>query len=362
MPKVRTADPRVVITMHDKIVDTDDGNKRYDASRKVVAMSLSVARLQQMVKEETKQQKRNAERVAACPGAWDVGERPSRPMAYIEYPPVPRVNVQRRSEVEFSTQEERVEPRYISRQRRRDELATVGGSTAKATPYQPLGAMDAISGDHVAPSFFTNAVVRSGGIKVIEPQTNGERASAQPEERHTRLTPNVKAVGSVYKGEYAYYSVIVPPGRSLEVACTALTGDPDLYICTSGMTMYPTHQKHSWRAMNMGDDMVRIDANDPDAKPGKYYIGVLGMKDTFFQIVASLDLRIPVAPPPLPRAHDRGTALSTRSWARATCGCAPWRAATPCCAGCPRSWGRQGTLRRRCERREMKQRRSWSVR
>ena len=50
-------------------------------------------------------------------------------------------------------------------------------------------------------------------------------------------------------------------------------------LCSWYRQQYPTHQSHGWRANMLGNDVVRIEPDDPLARAGLYYIGVLGVKE-----------------------------------------------------------------------------------
>ena len=60
----------------------------------------------------------------------------------------------------------------------------------------------------------------------------------------------------------------------------ALTGDPDLYVCNRDAR--PTHESHTWRATGVGDDLIQIDPDEPNARPGAYFIGVFGLHASEF--------------------------------------------------------------------------------
>lgn len=62
-----------------------------------------------------------------------------------------------------------------------------------------------------------------------------------------------------------------------------------------------------------GNDVVRIDPEDPQAKPGTYYVGVLGVKnDSRYVIEVSIEQRL-VNPPPVPSYQPpKGFALIRR--------------------------------------------------
>eukprot|EP00966_Prymnesium_polylepis_P147807 3414456-Prymnesium_polylepis.1 len=218
----------VTITMHDDEVDDFVVQKRWDATRSA-APAVSVTRMQKMVKDETRNELRNQQAFAKSgPPMWDIGERPAVAMPYIEYPMTAHPQAMFRSDVDYATAVKSTEPRYVARRKHKEALGLAAWASPLTQKYAPLGRMDNLTGDHVAPSRFTNGLVRLGGIRVIEPKAAG--AKAVQTEEHKKIRNGESHEDYVRKGEYAYFSIEVPAGRALEVSLTALTGDPDLYV------------------------------------------------------------------------------------------------------------------------------------
>ncbi|KAL1514860.1 hypothetical protein AB1Y20_003944 [Prymnesium parvum] len=309
MPKVKPGTVHgITITMHEEVADVYNETKRWDATR-AHPPAVSVGRMQKMVKEDTRNALRT-EKLHAKAGTpmWDVGERPNVPMPFLEYPVAPAPPVALRSELDFAAAAPPSLARHDARRAHQEAVRAAGWGSPCTSAYVPLGAMDDLTGEHVHPSRFTNGLVRLGGLKLIEPMAGHEDDSL---EEHKRIVPGDSYEDYVRKGEYVYYSIEVPAGRALEVTLTALTGDPDLYIdCRHP---YPTHASHGWRANMLGNDVVRIEPDDPIARPGVYYIGVLGVKkDSRYVIDTQLEQKL-VDPPSLPQhTPSQGFALISR--------------------------------------------------
>ncbi|KAL3900399.1 MAG: hypothetical protein SGPRY_012470, partial [Prymnesium sp.] len=283
MPRVRPGVSHgVLITMHVEEENELTEAKRWDATR-AHAPAVSVNRMQKMVKEDTRNAVRT-EKLFAKAGtpSWELGARPNIPMTFIEYPITPSPDVTTRGRFDFaSVSEGEGKRRGGGKGRGRQQLQSLAWASPPTAKYAPLGNMDNLTGDQVHPSRFTNALVRLGGIKVVEPMAGTEDDSL---EEHKRLVHGDSCEDVVRKGEYVYYSI-----------------------------EFPTHERHCWRANMSGNDVVRIDPEDPQAKPGTYYVGVLGVKnDSRYVIEVSIEQRL-VNPPPVPSYQPpKGFALIRR--------------------------------------------------
>ena len=80
----------------------------------------------------------------------------------------------------------------------------------------------------------------------------------------------------MHQHSYAFYCINVQPGLVLRVKVTTVRGDPDLYMCNRHT--HPTHEEHTWRATGVGDDVIKIKPDHPNAVPGTYYISVYGVQ------------------------------------------------------------------------------------
>ena len=96
------------------------------------------------------------------------------------------------------------------------------------------------------------------------------------EARIHALNPGRRTSARVHQHSYAFYCIDVQPGLVLRVKVTTVRGDPDLYMCNRHT--HPTHEEHTWRATGVGDDVIKIKPDHPNAVPGTYYISVYGVQ------------------------------------------------------------------------------------
>lgn len=96
------------------------------------------------------------------------------------------------------------------------------------------------------------------------------------------LQDGVSVRDFVQHNEYEYFQFTVPEGgHTLEITCTVVSGDPDLYV--SHTEHHPTAQTpNTIAALHYGDDRVVVQ----NADAGKWYIAVRGWTNTSFTLVA----------------------------------------------------------------------------
>lgn len=227
----------VLITMHVEEENELTEAKRWDATR-AHAPAVSVNRMQKMVKEDTRNAVRT-EKLFAKAGtpSWELGARPNIPMTFIEYPITPSPDVTTRGRFDFaSVSEGEGKRRGGGKGRGRQQLQSLAWASPPTAKYAPLGNMDNLTGDQVHPSRFTNALVRLGGIKVVEPMAGTEDDSL---EEHKRLVHGDCCEDVVRKGEYVYYSIEVPPPLH---TLSSSPPYPFLSFCSQAFSLSPPSQ------------------------------------------------------------------------------------------------------------------------
>ena len=250
----------------------------------------SLERLSDNVLHDTRRAHARASRAG-----WDVGERPAARMAYIEYPADARVapvEAATRHALAYNSAEHRTEPKYAERARRLRQTRVLGWGSSPTAAYAPLGPPEDES--RLGPNRFV--LKAREAITVVEPALAAVSLFAD-ELKPTELTPGVAVRAHVRRHQYWHAIVQVFDGLVLRVHLEALTGDPDLYVCNRDAR--PTHESHTWRATGVGDDRIEIDPDDPNARPGAYYIGVFGLHASEFVLHSACvpkAVRLPKAP------------------------------------------------------------------
>lgn len=230
---------------------------------------------------------------------WDVGERPSRTMAFIEYPlgslatAYPLVVHRDENNVTFKRGSQREE-----RETRAARSASAGWAAEQIRPYTPLGELSsALDPEATKPEAYTKA--RNNCVRVVWPEGDRlamRRGEPEPTYEMTLLRSGV-TVGphTVAKNAHSYYCIDKPASKVLRICLEALSGDPDLYVCNECRT--PTHDTHTWRATAIGEDVIEIQPTHPSAKPGRYFISVYGTSDATYHIHAQLLNPVVCLPP-----------------------------------------------------------------
>ena len=169
---------------------------------------------------------------------------------------------------------------------RHRELERCGWGSSGLQPYRPLGHME----QHVTPIRFM-AARHVNQVRVVDPDVPELPVG---EARIHALNPGRRTAARVHQHSYAFYCIDVQPGLVLRVKVTTVRGDPDLYMCNRHT--HPTHEEHTWRATGVGDDVIKIKPDHPNAVPGTYYISVYGVQESDFQLEANLvpmDIKLP---------------------------------------------------------------------
>jgi len=246
------------------------------------------------IEDAQRQKARNREEISGVERrGWDVGERPSRIMAFIEYPvasaeeAVPAAVRRDQHTLSFPRGSQRAE-----RETRATRSAGVGWAAGVIRPYAPLGDLSsALDPDADTPAAYARRR-KELGLRVVWPESDRlamRQGDAEPKYEMTLLRPGV-VVGPcrVDKNACAYYCVDKPASKVLRVSLEALGGDPDMYVCNECRT--PSFELHTWKATSMGGDILYIHPTDPLATPGRYYIAIYGtMHNTAYNIHVTLE-------------------------------------------------------------------------
>ena len=284
---------------------------RWDASRGGSSLSgarsmpsIKPNRLSEVALEDTRREA--VRRAARASGGWDVGQRPTSQMAYIEYPEHERVDAMTKDAYGYESAKPGRLPRYIERRNRHTAASQQGWGSANTQKYRPLGEVD----PHLDPVRFI-AARHATQLRIVHPEAEEKEAG---DARLLPLMAGRRISARVHKHSYAFYSIDVQPGLVLRVKVTTLRGDPDLYV--SNRTRFPTHEDHVWRATGVGDDLIKIDPDHPDAMPGTYYVSVFGLQETDFTLEAALVPKDVKLPRRLPDFHSGAMQMLQREVAK----------------------------------------------
>ena len=123
-------------------------------------------------------------------------------------------------------------------------------------------------------------------LRIVETVFHGDEQAQGRAKPARPLESGKKAYGSVEQFSYVYFKVTAPfKNMTVTVHVTAVSGDPDIFVCNRNAN--PTSSHHTWRSAGTGDDEVVIKPDDPMFYPGAFYIGIYGIVDSHFEIIAS---------------------------------------------------------------------------
>ena len=107
----------------------------------------------------------------------------------------------------------------------------------------------------------------------------------------TSLGCGQSTFGNVGKNLMAYFSYSVggDDDGDIEIAMTALTGDPDIYVSAGNGGVFPTKEESMWMRSSLGSDALTISTSDHNyCKDCTYIIGVYGWSEpSTFDLMAS---------------------------------------------------------------------------
>ena len=232
---------------------------------------------------------------------WDVGERPTVPMPYFRLPehkfveahlrraPPGALELRRPPEcrdLEFSSKTPHAA--QVEMHARRDYQRRPGeGWLSKLHPktldYRTVDELgmhpDDLALDRKPAEEFPT-------LRIVETVFHGDEQAQGRAKPARPLESGKKAYGSVEQFSYQYFKVTAPfKNMTVTVHVTAVSGDPDIFVCNRNAN--PTSSHHTWRSAGTGDDEVVIKPDDPMFYPGAFYIGIYGIVDSHFEIIAS---------------------------------------------------------------------------
>ena len=137
---------------------------------------------------------------------------------------------------------------------------------------------------------YTVGVICSVSIAVGYSQTDFLYSiTAASSQGVSTLANAVAQSGYVSVGAYAYFNFTPGFTGNFTIFCTALTGDPDLYVSTSGL---PSNSSYMWGSATDVDEVIRITTTDPKYQPppASYLIAVYGYSgNVSFSVLAQMD-------------------------------------------------------------------------
>ena len=222
------------------------------------------------------------------PSGWDVGERPTVSMPYLEYPRyVPTNSVCLRDEAQMSLFVPKVAVKSAEHQRLEERNRT-GWASDKREIYKPLGAPEDLPG--TGPEMRRRKGAEYVKPKVVVPEKSQKKGKEEDlADLAVQLEAGVPVHGEVRQFQYQYYQFELPERLNLVIALRASQGDPDLFVSNEVMTPKQEPSEHTWRGAATGDDEVLITIDHPRYALGTYYIGVYTVSEySEFEVVALL--------------------------------------------------------------------------
>ena len=222
---------------------------------------------------------------------WDVGERPTVPMPFIEYPvhrPDSKPVESRTDELlsyntpkDFQCSSPEVHARIVER-------TSTGWASDKRHRYKPLGNPEQLPRSGAEIRFRKAEATKK--LRVVQPEKHQKKKAEEeePGANATRLQTDEPMRGEVRQFNYVYYQYELEEPMDLVVQLTAVEGDPDVFISNDVMQPKMESQEHTWRGSDAGDDEVIIVHDHPKYCLGKFYIGVYAVCDSTFDLVVRL--------------------------------------------------------------------------
>eukprot|EP00293_Proteomonas_sulcata_P002697 CAMPEP_0184326248 /NCGR_PEP_ID=MMETSP1049-20130417/142463_1 /TAXON_ID=77928 /ORGANISM="Proteomonas sulcata, Strain CCMP704" /LENGTH=381 /DNA_ID=CAMNT_0026648431 /DNA_START=125 /DNA_END=1270 /DNA_ORIENTATION=- len=153
---------------------------------------------------------------------------------------------------------------------RREIYAGTGFDTPASRPYRPF---------EFGVSFLESSAEQDREVKELLHQNKlmkQERKGNEIELTEISLDQDVKARAARYERKCFFFDLAKVPraqikGKAIAVTCTAINGDPDLYMSVAEP---PTEREYVWKSMQEGADQICIHPDDPNYLIGTYYITV----------------------------------------------------------------------------------------
>lgn len=202
---------------------------------------------------------------------WDIGERPTVRMAYLEYPihAAPAFNVCHRDEAELH----HMTPKERGSKEEQTRLAlrnTSGWASDKREIYKPLGNPEALP--LTGPELRGRKAAEYAKPRVVLPDKRFKKGSGgkgDDDLTHTQLFIGEPVRGAVSQFCYQYYRFELHKQVNLLLTLKSVNGDPDLFVSNEIENPRQEPNEHTWRGAAAGDDVVLIDIDHP-----RYSLGV----------------------------------------------------------------------------------------
>lgn len=127
------------------------------------------------------------------------------------------------------------------------------------------------------------------GISITDTDLNVDLEGLKVGESQEELELGEAKEGTVNKGEYVYYTIVLPEyiNGAYLIDVKPTSGDPDLYV--SSKDRNPTQKSFTWALQQKGEKKLILSSSDPNFAPGRYFIGIHAFQtDAKFSISVSL--------------------------------------------------------------------------
>lgn len=214
---------------------------------------------------------------------WDIGERPTVPMAHFRYPIIQPDTLMRRSGLHCVTEREQ-QQKQRERERRLRAVAETGWASPRSGVYHALGELQDLPVDGSQLRRAPPPWMQVAKPVAVQPARAFVDTSNVPSEEARAILLERPAKGFVAKFKSRYFSVTLEYALPLRLTLRCISGDPDMYV--SNETTHPTVDDHVWGSSESGTDEIVISTEDACFTLGTYYVGVTAMTDSEFELRA----------------------------------------------------------------------------
>lgn len=207
--------------------------------------------------------------------AWDVGDRPTVKMTYLEYPVYrPPTSKLTKRDGEEVCMPPLSKSEVQARLEVRNSTGWASGRGTASKTYKSLGEYENLPRTGMEVRMMKAESVKKVRVCVPDIEAKSKADAQEVAANAIPLLPDVIARGDVKQMQYVYYQFELTEHRNLVFHLKSTLGDPDIFVSNSCMQPKQDPQYHTWRGANAGDDEILITYDHPRYALGTYMIGI----------------------------------------------------------------------------------------